>query len=51
MALAMAHAILVRICPGCRRSALRPVAGGGGKMGRCPACGYTGPLRYEPPGR
>jgi hypothetical protein len=37
----------IRICPGCRRSALRPVIGGLGKMGCCARCGYTGPLANE----
>jgi hypothetical protein len=35
---------IIRICPDCRGSALRPVFGGLGKMGRCAKCGYTGPL-------
>jgi hypothetical protein len=39
---------MIRICPDCRRGPLRPVEGGLGKMGRCPKCGYTGPMRIEP---
>lgn len=36
----------VRTCPHCRRSPLREVEGGLGKMGQCTQCGYTGPLFY-----
>jgi hypothetical protein len=48
MAMIMPAPPMIRICPGCRRSPLRPVYGGLGKMGRCARCGYTGPLRIEP---
>jgi len=52
MAMLVPVAPMIRICPGCRRFPLRPVFGGLGKMGRCVACGWTGPLRRqddEPP--
>jgi len=39
--------IVTRTCPGCRKRALVPVEGGLGKMGRCPACGWTGAMRLE----
>jgi len=47
MAVHVSAPVLIRICPDCRRGALRPVFGGRGKMGRCGKCGYTGPLRRE----
>lgn len=36
--------IITRPCPACREAALQPVHGSDGKMGRCPKCGWTGPL-------
>lgn len=39
--------IITRRCPGCHQRALVPVEGGLGRMGRCPACGWTGPMRRD----
>ena len=38
---------ITRACPGCHKHALQPVAGGLGKMGQCPGCGWTGAMRRE----
>lgn len=45
----MAEIVFTWRCPQCRKSLLRAVAGGKGKLWLCQRCGYSGPRHLPPP--
>ena len=40
-------AVMIIICPSCKKGSLRLVEGSWGKMGMCAKCGYSGPMKVD----